>query len=92
VNEIWGAAEEPAGRSLDLLEVATRFRACRPDRADVREVDGARNAALLALLYGARVRAEAVSVEPSQFNPTTRQLKISGKRNKERDTFVGGCR
>lgn len=92
---------EPAGRDLDPMEVALLFRACRPGTPShvggktVGNVEGARDAALLALLYGAGLRrAEAVGVLAEKFDPRKRSLRIIGKGNKERDTYVapGGAR
>jgi site-specific recombinase XerD len=62
---------------------------------EVGRAEGARDAALLALLYGAGLRrAEVVALDVGQFNRESGALKLVGKGNKERSPYVapGGVR
>jgi site-specific recombinase XerD len=77
-------SREPAGRALSAAELAALFRAC-----DVATNAGARDAALLALLYGAGLRrAEAVGLDLGHVDPVTGALRVLGKGNKERVTYA----
>jgi integrase len=77
-------SREPAGRALSQDELAALFRVC-----DLGTWAGARDAALLALLYGAGLRrSEAVGLDLEHVDPVSGQLRVIGKGNKERITFV----
>jgi len=78
----------PAGRSLSSGEVRALFAACD------RSAGGARDAALLALLYGCGLRrAEAAGLELADFNAETGELVVRGKGNRERVAhLVNGAR
>jgi integrase/recombinase XerD len=69
-------------------EIRTLFRACAEDPRPA----GVRDAALLAVLYGAGVRrAEAVEMDVADFASETGAIKVrSGKGNKDRLTYVQG--
>ncbi len=73
------------GRALSTDELRALFTACRPDSAA-----GARDAALLALLYaGGLRRSEVVSLDVGDFDPLTRRLLVHGKGARERTLFIG---
>lgn len=79
----------PAGRSLSIGEIVSLMDVCRRDKKPA----GARDAALLSLLYGCGLRrAEVAALALSDYNSTDGTLKISGKRNKQRLVpVVGGA-
>lgn len=76
----------PRGRSLDAGEIRSLFAVCMSDSTNA----GRRDAALLAILYGAGVRrAEAVALDVSDINTDSGEVRIrSGKGQKERITYV----
>ncbi len=79
----------PSGRALNLVEIATLLKACEQDKTAA----GARDAALVALLFGAGLRrSEVVALDVESFEFETGALKVSGKGNKERLVYlaVGG--
>ncbi len=73
------------GRALSAAELRALFTACDPDTAS-----GARDAALLALLYaGGLRRSEVVSVDVDDFDVSTGRLLVHGKGAKERTLYLG---
>jgi integrase len=74
----------PAGRALKPGELVALFQAC-----DGSTVAGARDAAIVGVLYGAGVRrSEAVALDLVHLDLVTGGLRVLGKGNKERSTFV----
>lgn len=74
----------PRGRALPGGELRALFGACDPTKPG-----GARNAALLAILYGGGLRrSEVVALDLADFDTTTGVLKVRGKGNKERVSYV----
>jgi site-specific recombinase XerD len=80
----------PAGRSLAAGELAALLEACRRDGSPA----GARDAAVLALLYGCGLRrAELAALRLEDYDPQEGALNILGKRNKQRRVpVVGGAK
>jgi integrase/recombinase XerD len=79
----------PRGRALQPGEVRALFVACEGD--DVKKpAMAARDAAILALLYGSGLRrAEAVGLEVADYDREAGTLKVRGKGNKERLAHLG---
>ena len=77
----------PAGRSAASGELAAILRACENDITPA----GARDAAMIAIAYicGLR-RAELVGVDLGDYNDQTGELRIMGKRRKERIVYPAG--
>ena len=74
----------PKGRALSEAELRALFASC--DRGTV---GGARNAALLGVLYGVGLRrAEIVGLDLADFDARADTLLIRGKGNKQRRGFV----
>jgi site-specific recombinase XerD len=72
------------GRALSKGELLALFESCNPNTPG-----GARNAALLGLLYGGGLRrAEVVALDLSDFDAPTGKLVVRGKGNKERTAWV----
>ncbi len=72
------------GRALSKGELVALFEACDPQTPG-----GARNAALLGLLYGGGLRrAEVVALDLADFDTATGKLVVRGKGNKERTAWV----
>jgi site-specific recombinase XerD len=70
----------PKGRALSRGELTALFEVC-----DASTPGGARNAALLGLLYGGGLRrAEIVALDVSDYDTKTGRLVVRGKGNKER--------
>jgi len=68
------------GRALSRGELAALFEACNPSTPG-----GARNAALLGLLYGGGLRrAEVVALDLADYEANTGKLVVRGKGNKQR--------
>lgn len=78
----------PPGRSIDRGELFELFRICYMDSKQAR---GARDAAALALLYvcGLR-RSELVSLDVSDYDLESLEVRIRGKGNKERLGYAEG--
>jgi site-specific recombinase XerD len=77
----------PKGRRLAEAELAALFRACAADPRPT----GRRDAAMLALLYGAGLRrTELVTLDVGGDAPSTGALTVrQGKGNKDRQLFAG---
>ena len=77
----------PRGRSASAGEIAALLDACQADQSPA----GARDAAVLALLYatGAR-RAEIAGLNLADYDAEAGRLILRGKGNKERASFVAG--
>src|SRR5216683_548177 len=79
----------PRGRALQLGEVRALFAACEDDDRK-KPAMAARDAAILALLYGSGLRrAEAVGLEVADYDREAGTLKVRGKGNKERLAHLG---
>ena len=76
----------PRGRSISKGELRALFAACLRDRSPI----GARDAALLAVLYGSGLRrAEASALDVGDYDPESGALKVrAGKGNKERVCYT----
>lgn len=74
----------PTGRAISGGELRALFEVC-----DHSTAGGARNAALLGLLFGGGLRrAEVVALDLSDFDPKTGTLVINGKGRKQRKGYV----
>lgn len=75
----------PAGRELQPGELGALLSACEQDLSPA----GARDAAIIALMYGAGLRRdEVVHLQRESYDPETGKLVIIGKRNKERTAYL----
>ena len=75
----------PAGREVAPGEIHALFAACAADTSPA----GARDAALLALLYGCGLRrSEAVALDVASYDAATGELRVLGKGNKARLAFL----
>jgi site-specific recombinase XerD len=69
----------PAGRSVAMGELRALLATCE------QSLLGIRDAAILSLLYGCGLRrAEVVALDVADYNPAENQLRVRGKRNKQR--------
>jgi site-specific recombinase XerD len=74
----------PKGRAISKSELERLFELCAS-----RSVGGARDAALLAILYGGGLRrSEVVGLDLADFDAREETLKIRGKGNKERVMYA----
>lgn len=74
----------PKGRAISQGELRALFGLC-----DALKPVGARDAALLALLYAAGLRrAEVVGLDYEDFDQTTGAITVTGKGNKQRKVFI----
>jgi integrase/recombinase XerD len=79
----------PRGRALQPGEIRSLFAACEDDDQK-KPAMAARDAAILALLYGSGLRrAEAVGLELADYDRDAGILKVRGKGNKERLAHLG---
>ena len=75
----------PAGRALSKDEIAALLQDCINDPRPI----GARDAAVIAILYsGGLRRAEVTKLELSDYNQEESMLKVHGKRSKERTVYL----
>lgn len=75
----------PAGRSLSSGEISALIGTCAQDGTPA----GARDAAMIAILYGSGLRrAEIVGLQFEDYDPETGQITIRGKGRKERTAYV----
>ena len=75
----------PAGRSIAAGELSALMTACTSDPGRA----GARDAAMIAILYSCGLRrAEVVKLDTGDLDAETGALVIRGKRNKERIAYV----
>jgi site-specific recombinase XerD len=74
----------PAGRELSAGEIGALIRACQDDDTPA----GARDAAIIGLLYAAGLRrAEIVTLDLADFDAAGKLL-VRGKRSKERTAYI----
>lgn len=77
----------PAGRELSQGEILALMNACQDDNSPA----GTRDAAIIAVMYGAGLRrAEVVSLTIESFDQDAGELTLTGKRNKQRKAYVTG--
>jgi site-specific recombinase XerD len=75
----------PAGRELTPGEIMALMASCETDLT----LAGARDAAIIALMYTCGLRREeVVSVDLKDYEPETGKLVILGKRNKQRTAYL----
>lgn len=79
----------PPGRSLSQGELRRRFDVCAES---IKRNRGARDAAIVAVLYGCGLRrGEAVALDLSDYDRETGEFKVrGGKGRKDRITYAGG--
>jgi integrase len=77
---------EPAGRYLEPHEIKAMLDVCRQDQ---NHAAGTRDAAMISLMYIALLRREGVAdLRLDNYNPSTGELRVTEKRNKERTNYV----
>lgn len=88
LSPIRGGTDVPAGRELTPAELRALLEACSCDSSPA----GIRDAAILAILYGAGCRrAEAVRLELAHLDATSGALTVHGKGNKKRLVYARGA-
>ena len=76
-----------SGRALASEEIAKLFKICTADATP----KGARDAALLAVLYGCGLRrGELAGLDVEDFDPDDCSIVVHGKRNKQRIVYLAG--
>ncbi len=76
-----------SGRALASDEIAKLFETCTADASP----KGARDAALLAVLYGCGLRrGELAGLDVEDFDPDDCSIVVHGKRNKQRAVYLTG--
>lgn len=77
----------PTGRELDNDEIRDLIRVCLEDEDN--PILGIRDAAIISLMYSSGLRrAEVVSLDVDDLNLTEGELRVVGKRNKERIAYL----
>jgi site-specific recombinase XerD len=75
----------PAGRALSHNEISVLLQDCANDLRPI----GARDAAVIAIMYsGGLRRAEVAKLELSDYDTENNKLKVNGKRSKERSVYL----
>jgi site-specific recombinase XerC len=75
----------PAGRELDKREVTSLMDVCAADLTSA----GARDAAIIALMYSCGLRRNEVrSLDLDDYDSSGKRLVVSGKRHKERTAYL----
>lgn len=75
----------PAGRELSAGEIGALLGACANDLT----IAGARDGAIIALMYAAGLRrAEVTGLDLASYDPATGGLRVHGKRNKTRIAYL----
>lgn len=75
----------PAGRELSTGEISALMQVCENDPSPA----GARDAAIIALMYACGLRREEVTaLDVSDYEPQTGKLVVKGKRKKERTSYL----
>ena len=75
----------PRGRALPPVEIRALFEACKTDKSSL----GVRDAAILAVILGCGLRrSEAVGLNLSDVVTSERALRVLGKGNKERMSYM----
>jgi site-specific recombinase XerD len=77
----------PTGRELETNEIKRLISVCLDDEQN--PILGIRDAAIISLMYSSGLRrAEVVSLDFEDLNITQRELRVIGKRNKERKAYL----
>ncbi len=87
IRQVKGVRGErlPAGRALSAGELAGLLGACANDPTHA----GARDAAIIALLYGAGLRrTEVAGLDREHYTSETGELRVTGKGSKERMLYI----
>lgn len=77
----------PTGRELDMDEIKNLINVCLQDTDN--PILGIRDAAIISLMYSSGLRrAEVVALDIEDLDIQKRELRVIGKRNKERNAFL----